>query len=78
MPPQATTLSVSIPVADTTTHPSDPGLEEVLSDEAEDVDPMEDVTELTDSLLNVEDMMYGKTTDPDLLGFLSVSEEGCG
>lgn len=31
-----------------------------------------------ESLLKVEDMMYGKTTDPDLLCFLSVSEEGWG
>lgn len=60
------------------TYPSDPGLEEVLSDEVDDEDPTEDVTEVTDSLLKVEDMMYGKTTEPDLLCFLSVSEEGWG
>jgi len=60
-----------------TTHPSEPGLEEVLSDDVEDVETTEEATDVTESRLRVEDMMYGNTTEPDLLGFLSVREGGC-
>lgn len=37
--------------------PSDPGLEGALSDEFEEVETTEDVTEVMDSLRRVEDMM---------------------
>jgi hypothetical protein len=37
--------------------PSDPGLEGALSEEVEEVEATEDVTEVMDSLRSVEDMM---------------------
>lgn len=40
-----------------TTHPSEPGLEEVLSDDVEDVETTEEATDVTESRLRVEDMM---------------------
>lgn len=39
------------------TDPSDPGLEEALSDELEEVEITEDVTEVMDNLRSVDDMM---------------------
>jgi hypothetical protein len=38
-------------------YPSDPGLEGALSEEVEEVEATEDVTEVMDSLRSVEDMM---------------------
>ena len=49
----------------------------MLSDDVEDVETTEEATDVTESRLRVEDMMYGNTTEPDLLGFLSVREGGC-
>lgn len=37
--------------------PSEPGLEEVLSDDVEDVDTTEDATDVTERRLSVEDMI---------------------
>lgn len=39
------------------TNPSEPGLEEVLSDDVEDVDTTEDATDVTERRLSVEDMI---------------------
>lgn len=38
-------------------YPSDPGLEDALSEELEEVDTTEEATEVTDSLRSVEDRM---------------------
>lgn len=48
-PPRCQSLSV--------TDPSEPGLEEALSDEVDEVEATDEATEVTESLLRVEDMM---------------------
>lgn len=57
-------------------YPSDAGLEGAVSDELEEVEITEEVTEVTDSLRRVEDMMYGSTMDPVRLCFRSVKLGG--
>lgn len=39
------------------TNPSEPGLEEVLSDDVEDEETTEEATDVTESRLSVEDMI---------------------
>ncbi|GCC43254.1 hypothetical protein chiPu_0026949, partial [Chiloscyllium punctatum] len=61
------------------TYPSEAGREEGPSEEEEEeLDAAEEATETVERRHNVDDMMYGRTMDPDRLLFLSMREGACG